>query len=96
MSRKDSSRLGGDLIARKGEASPTTSATSEIASLPQTNSITETPRGTSGTVAITVRLDPDRYVKLKTLGAQIRRKNQDILVEALDMFFEKWRNGLIP
>jgi len=36
------------------------------------------------TVAVTVRLDHDRYQALKQLGAKRRLTNQDILVAALD------------
>ena len=44
------------------------------------------PAGTQNTVAVTVRLDPDRYKRLITYGARFapRRKNQEIFVEALD------------
>ena len=51
----------------------------------------DTPAGTHSTVAVTVRLDPDRYKRLITYGARFapRRKNQDIFVEALDAYLEK-------
>lgn len=45
-----------------------------------------TPRGPQGTIAVTVRLDPERYERLKVFGARRRRTNQEILVEALDGF----------
>ena len=45
------------------------------------------PRGAAGTIAVTVRLDPERYERLKIHGAKTRRTNQDILVEALDAYF---------
>ena len=44
-------------------------------------------RGLHGTIAVTVRLDPARYERLKVHGARVRRTNQEILVEALDDFF---------
>lgn len=44
-------------------------------------------RGLHGTIAVTVRLDPKRYERLKVHGARRRRTNQDILVEALDRYF---------
>ena len=49
------------------------------------------PAGTHNTVAVTVRLDPDRYKRLVTYGARFapRRKNQEIFVEALDAYLEK-------
>ncbi len=45
-------------------------------------------RGLHGTIAVTVRLDPGRYERLKVYGARLRRTNQDILVEALDRYFQ--------
>ncbi|HJS86012.1 MAG TPA: hypothetical protein VJ779_11195 [Acetobacteraceae bacterium] len=45
------------------------------------------PRGLHGTIAVTVRLDPRRYERLKIHGARLRRTNQEILVEALDRYF---------
>jgi hypothetical protein len=44
-------------------------------------------RGLHGTIAVTVRLDPARYERLKVHGARVRRTNQEILVEALDDYF---------
>ncbi|MDQ2762328.1 MAG: hypothetical protein M3Y22_02180 [Pseudomonadota bacterium] len=51
---------------------------------------TDTPgpaRGLHGTIAVTVRLDPRRYERLKIHGARLRRTNQEILVEAFDRYF---------
>ena len=49
------------------------------------------PAGTQNTVAVTVRLDEDRYKRLIAYGARFapRRKNQHIFVEALDAYLEK-------
>lgn len=44
-------------------------------------------RGIHGTIAVTVRLDPARYERLKVHGARLRRTNQEIFVEALDGYF---------
>jgi len=44
-------------------------------------------RGLHGTIAVTVRLDPSRYERLKVHGARLRRTNQEIFVEALDGYF---------
>jgi hypothetical protein len=48
-------------------------------------------RGTKGTVAVTVRLDEERYRRLVGYGARFtpRKTNQEILVEALDRYLEK-------
>lgn len=93
-SRNSASRLGSALIARKGEAAPTVSPTVHIeaahaaalASV-QTEAAPAVPRGAAGTIAVTVRLDPERYERLKIHGAKTRRTNQDILVESLDSYF---------
>lgn len=42
-----------------------------------------------GTIAVTLRLDPDRYTKLKALAVATRRTNQDILKAALDDYLRK-------
>lgn len=78
MPSRKAPRLDGALIARKGEAAPSSAAVS--ASEPRA------PKGTAGTIAITVRLDPERYEKLKLHGVRTRRTNQDILVQALDAY----------
>ena len=63
--------LDAGLITRKGQAKPA-----------------DRPAGVHNTVAVTVRLDPDRYKRLIAYGARfaLRRKNQQIFVEALDAY----------
>ena len=93
-SRNSASRLGSALIARKGEAAPTVPPTvhseaahaAALASV-QTEAAPAASRGSAGTIAVTVRLDPERYERLKIHGAKTRRTNQYILVEALDAYF---------
>ena len=46
------------------------------------------PRGVQGTIAVTVRLDPARYERLKMFGVRRRRTNQEILVEAVDRYLD--------
>jgi hypothetical protein len=77
MPRRKAATLDAGLLARKGEASPA----QETPAL---------PRGTKGTIALTVRLDPERYQRLVQLGAQFvpRKTNQEILVEALDAYLQ--------
>ena len=89
-------RLGGDLIVRKGEAAPAV-ATENVspapartverpaASKPVRASV---PHGLGGTIAVTVRLDPTRYERLKMYGVRQRRTNQELLVEAIDAFLD--------
>ena len=50
------------------------------------SSAAPTPKGTAGTVAVTVRLDEGRYQRLKMHGVRERRTNQQILVAALDAY----------
>lgn len=40
-------------------------------------------------MALTVKLDYDRYEKLKSLGVKQKKKSQEIFVEALDLWFAK-------
>ena len=53
------------------------------------------PAGTQNTVAVTVRLDEERYKRLIAYGAQFapRRKNQEIFVEALDAYLDRKAKG---
>lgn len=78
--------LSSSLIARKGEATP---------AVPTFQKQTESeaiPHGTAGTLAVTVRLDPDRYEALRSAAARARaakrgpKTNQEILVAALDAY----------
>jgi hypothetical protein len=77
------SQLDGNLIARKGNAAPATASQPAADEAPARK---PSPRGTAGTIAVTVRLDPERYEKLKILGVRQRRTNQDILVAAIDAY----------
>lgn len=72
--------------ATAGALAPETARAQAEAALP----LDDTPgpvRGLHGTIAVTVRLDPRRYERLKVYGARRRRTNQEILVEALDRYF---------
>lgn len=87
MSTSKTALLSSSLIARKGEAAPTAPS---LKSAP-------VPHGTTGTLAVTVRLDPKRYEALKAAAARARsaksgpKTNQEILVAALDAYL---RNGV--
>jgi len=93
-------RIGGDLIVRKGEAAPAVSnpvvAATEDSEPPQaTEGPPETPQapapvphGLAGTIAVTVRLDPMRYERLKIYGVRQRLTNQQLLVEAIDALLD--------
>ena len=43
--------------------------------------------------AVTLRLNTTQYLCLKMVGAKMRRTNQDILVEALDMYLASLADG---
>ena len=59
----------------------------EPSTVPYPGSARTPARGLHGTIAVTVRLDPTRYERLKVHGARLRRTNQEIFVEALDRYF---------
>jgi len=86
MAKSKAASLNASLLARKGEAVPASHQvrTAETTAPPL-------PRGTKDTVAVTVRLDHDRYHKLVGYGALFtpRRTNQEIMIEALDAFLAK-------
>jgi hypothetical protein len=86
MATRKPAQLDADLIiARKGEATPASPPA------PEPEPSRPTPRGTKGTIALTVRLDPERYRQLAAYAAQFqpRKTHQEILVEALDAYFER-------
>ena len=99
MSSRNTSRLEAGLIARKGDASPAHTGPQPASSASEKQAVrteaanalsrapSRQPRGIQGTIAVTVRLDPDRYERMKVYGARSRLTNQDILVEALDRYF---------
>jgi len=100
MSNRNASRLEAGLIARKGEAAPAQSrpqlppshseeeiGQSVAGDILDKVTASRMPRRLQGTIAVTVRLDPGRYERMKVYGARRRLTNQDILVEALDRYF---------
>jgi predicted DNA-binding protein len=50
--------------------------------------LTSDEAGRGGAIAVTVRLDPTRYERLKIYGVRQRRTNQELLVEAIDTFLD--------
>jgi hypothetical protein len=85
MATRKATPLGADLIARKGEAAPAQIPT------PQNSPAASTPHGTKDTIALTVRLDPERYRRLVAHAAGFvpRKTHQEILVEALDAYLDQ-------
>ena len=83
--------LSAGLIAKKGEAAPVATVTQPVSpvavvSRPAVAPATPMPKGTTDTIAVTVRLDSDRYQALKIYGVKNRISNQDVLVAALDLY----------
>ena len=72
------------LRARQGEAGATGTPAHGREHAPDT----ALSQGTKETIAVTVRLNAERYRKLVRYGAQFvpRRTNQEILIAALDAF----------
>jgi hypothetical protein len=87
MATRKAAQLDADLIARKGEAAPASPPPQTTVPEPQPT----IPRGTKGTIALTVRLDPERYRKLAAYAAQFqpRKTHQEIMVEALDAYLDQ-------
>ena len=73
--------------ARQGEAGPAGTPAHEREHAPEA-ALSQGTQGTKETIAVTVRLDAERYRKLVRYGAQFvpRRTNQEILIAALDAF----------
>ena len=84
MATRKTAPLDGGLIARKDAAvsAQAAVATRAVAEMP------DTPRGTKDTIALTVRLDRELYLRLKShgVGFRPRKTSQDILVEALKAY----------
>jgi hypothetical protein len=82
--------LKSELIVRKGEAVPATpSGVSISGAASSANDSGIIARVRRGTIAITVRLDPDRYTRLKGAGVRRGLTNQEIMVAALDRWFQQ-------
>ena len=94
-------RLVGDLIVRKGEAAPAVATTVANPDIPETvvnqseavSGPAPVPHGLAGTIAVTVRLDPTRYERLKIYGVRQRRTNQELLVAAIDALLDGRAGG---
>ena len=76
-------------VARKGEAAPAVESIEQPATPPPAlDPLLPLRRSrVKATIAVTVRLDEERYERLKGFSASRRITNQDIIVTALDRFF---------
>lgn len=86
MTNKKATLLTGNLISRKGEATPSTVFLKDSESIDIVMGTKSAQSKKNGTIAVTVRLDPSRYEKLKLYGVHNRKTNQEIMVDALDKF----------
>jgi hypothetical protein len=68
------------VFAKKGDAAPAVPAEQEA-----------TPKvsGTGYYKALTVKLDKERYLRLKQAGLSVDKSNQDIFVAALDAYLSQ-------
>ena len=84
MAKPKSAPLNSGLLVRKGQAVPATSDKALVA-----NDATPPPSGAKA-IALTVKLDPERYHKLVGYAARFtpRRTNQEIMVAALDAYLD--------
>jgi hypothetical protein len=92
-------RLDGGLLARKGQALPTSAADPRLASS-QPDAVSaalgQARRGApvgatarrpdSDRMALTLRLDRERYTRLKIVAARHAQSGQSVLVKALDAY----------
>ena len=96
-------RLTSDLLARKGQALPAAGFSSRAVGAVRTGllevvggraepGVARLRHGPSGhserRVAMTVRLDRERHVRLKVFAALHERNCQDVLIEALDAYLQ--------
>lgn len=78
---KKPAALGASIIATKGSALP--SVQTQAVTTKSVTSVDSEHR-----TAVTVRLDEERYKKLKMFGIDRRLSNQDIFVAALDAYLK--------
>jgi len=101
VSKSPPAEIPSFIIARKGGPVPvhaqpdaSTLTAMELVNAPGSAPVTATaprpPRAPLiGTIAVTVRLDPMRYERLKTMAGEQRETNQAILVAALDAYMRQ-------
>ena len=91
MSKSSAAPLMAPSIPKKGEAAPVITSIEEKP-LAIASPAAERPPGrllsrVQATIAVTVRLDEQRYERMKTWGTGRRVTNQEVIVAALDRFF---------
>jgi hypothetical protein len=87
MAQGKRAQLTGNLVAKKGEATPSVPvATSPTSAAREAQKDVDSPSGYYK--SLTVKLDRRRYEALKTLGIKQDMKSQEIFVEALDAYLQ--------
>jgi hypothetical protein len=77
--------LTAGLVAKKGQATPASTAVTPEAS----SGAQAATAGSPYYKALTVKLDRSRYETLKNAGLKLDKKSQEIFVEALDAYLAK-------
>jgi hypothetical protein len=72
--------LTSGLVAKKGHAVPTVKPSIVVESKAQSTDYYK---------ALTVKLDRERYEKLKNVGVKLDKRSQEIFVEALDLWLKQ-------
>jgi hypothetical protein len=101
MSKSPAAPLSFPLIPKKGDAAPVIDrieSPSEPVALeapvpsPAPNSPVLTPSSrVKPTIAVTVRMDENRYRRLKAFGSQHGLTNQEILIAAMDFLLDSYK-----
>lgn len=92
MTRKKPAELSPFLV-KKGEATPTTAKDDKPQpEPPQKPAERRKPVQGYSIKAMSLKVDHDRYIALKQAGLMLGRTSQDILIEALDLWLERFYN----
>lgn len=100
MHAKPAATLASGLLARKGEAVPTSLVVLPIVPRAPTGEIKpelSAPRGGGAAAAakLSLRLDGDRHRRLRVASLHLGRSGQQILVEALDAYLERSAEAIL-
>lgn len=85
---KPAAHLTGSLLARKGFAAPSQTVPRTFTA-PAVSAAPEAETGGGKRVAMTLRLDHQRHLKLRVLAAHINKSSQEVLTLALDEYLDR-------
>lgn len=87
--RPKPAQLSSALVVRKGEAAPARAVAAAAAPANPSAQAPAVPAPPVDLTSMTLKLDDERYRRLKSLGMRRpRRSSQDILVAALDAYLD--------